>query len=206
MVIKDWPPAWDPKIARYLQVGGEEESGRRARRLWQNALALCRPTAWQRLVSMQDFLDMFHPHARQSQALKRLLKDCDRVALLAVSLGPKPEELSKELLGADEIFDGFMLDRMGSYLVEWCMSGLDRGLTREMAGQGLAATHRYSPGYQDFPLEAQEVFAGLAGENIPVLTVRENFSLYPEKSITALKGIGPASDREPREQQPVEVV
>ena len=195
MVIKDWPPAWGPKIARYLQVGGEEEAAGRARRLWQKALTLCRPLAWQRLVSMQDFLDMFHPHAGQSRALKRLLKESDRVALLAVSLGAKPEERSRELLGVDEIFDGFMLDRMGSYLVEWCMSGLDRELTRELAGQGFAVTHRYSPGYQDFPLEAQEVFVRLARENIPFLTVRENLSLYPEKSITALKGIGPVSGR-----------
>ncbi|MFH1154800.1 MAG: hypothetical protein V1793_13375 [Pseudomonadota bacterium] len=197
MAINDWPPVWGPKTIRYLQLGGEDEAERRAHQLWQKALTLCWPLAWQRLVSMQEFLDIFHPHAGQSQALKRLLKESDQVALLAVSLGAKPEERSRELLGEDEIFDGFMIDRMGSYLVEWCMSGLDRELTREMTAQGLSTTHRYSPGYQDFPLEAQEVFVSLARKDIPCLTVRENFSLYPEKSVTALKGIGPILDRKP---------
>jgi len=191
MSLPAWPPAWDKKIKRYLQLDGEQEAEKRGKELWQQALRLARPRTWHQIITIKEFNDVFKPYAQASQALQRLLVGCDRVALMAVSLGPQVEERSRELLSRHEIFDGFILDRMGSYLAEWCMSSLDRQITEDLDAQGLKTTRRYSPGYQDFSLHAQKAFVDLAAEASTGINLRPDYSLAPEKSVTALKGIAP---------------
>lgn len=82
-----------------------------------------------------------------------------------------------------------MLDRLGSYLVGRQIRLLDRRVARQAATQGLAVTRRYSPGYQDFSLEAQPVFLALAAAEVPGLHLSPTGLLWPEKSITAIKGL-----------------
>ena len=111
------------------------------------------------------------------------------MALLVVSLGPQVEGRARELLARREAFAGFMLDRMGSYLAEWCMADLDRQVAERLSAQSCATTRRYSPGYQDFALEAQRAFVDLVGEVIPGLALEPGNLLRPEKSISAIKGV-----------------
>ena len=108
---------------------------------------------------------------------------------MAVSLGGRIEETSRDLFARHEAFAGFMLDRMGSYLAEWCMSSLDQQVTQSLEARDLRATRRYSPGYKDFSLKAQKVFVELAGHATPELKLGPGNLLLPEKSITAVKGV-----------------
>ncbi len=188
MTLPGWPPAWDEKIKRYLQLDGETES--KAEYLWLEALDLAQPSTWRQVISINEFHEIFKPHAQASHSLQRLLKSCGQVALMVVSLGAHLEEQARELLSQREVFGGFMLDRMGSYLAEWCMSSLDCQVAESLGAVGLKTTRRYSPGYQDFSLEAQKVFIELAAEAMSGLRLRPGNLLTPEKSITALKGTG----------------
>jgi hypothetical protein len=188
MPLSDWPPAWDNKIKRYLQLDGGDEAEKRSKALWQEALQLAGPCRWQQVTSIEEFLETFKPHAQASQAVGRLLEGCQKVALMAVSLGPQVEERSRDALAQQEVFAGFMLDRMGSYLAEWCISRLDRQVSESLGAQGLHPTRRYSPGYQDFSLEAQKVFVDLAADHIPGFRLTSGNMLLPQKSITAIKG------------------
>ncbi|MCB2227804.1 MAG: hypothetical protein KQH53_14080 [Desulfarculaceae bacterium] len=189
MSLSAWPPAWDHKIKRYLQLEGEQEAEKRGGKLWREALNLCQHRTWHQIISLEEFNGLFEPYAQASQAVQRLLVGSDRVVLMAVSLGAGVEEQSRELLARNEIFAGFLLDRMGSYLAEWCMSSLDRQITEDLGAQGVKTTRRYSPGYQDFSLQAQKVFVDLAAEARTGINLRPDYSLAPEKSVTALKGI-----------------
>jgi hypothetical protein len=188
MCLPDWPPPWDHKIKRYLQLDGQGEAEARARVVWQEALSLIKPGSWHGTMTIDEFLRVFEPHARASQALGRLLKGSGRVVLMAVSLGPRLEEKARELLSQRKAFAGFMLDRMGSYLAEGCMSSLDRQVAENLVAEGWQTTRRYSPGYQDFSLEAQKVFVELSSSAMPMLKLGPGNSLVPIKSITALKG------------------
>lgn len=193
MSLSAWPPAWDQKVKRYLQLDEEEEAQKRGNALWQEALSLAQPQTWHQVISIKEFNDLFEPFAQASQAVARLLTGSERVALMAVSLGPRVEERSRELLAQQEIFGGFIMDRVGSYLAEWCMSSLDQWITEDLRVQGLKTTRRYSPGYQDFSLHAQKVFIDLAAGAMPGIELRTDYSLAPEKSVTALKGVGPST-------------
>lgn len=197
MVLSAWPPAWDQRVRRYLQLDGEEGAERRGRELWQEALSLAQPRTWHQAMSIDEFHDLFNPYAQASRALGRLLVDSEEVVLMAASLGPRVEERSRELLSRHETFGGFILDRMGSYLAEWCMSALDRQVTEAWGARGSKTTKRYSPGYQDFSLHAQKVFIALAAQAMPGVKLRPDHSLAPEKTVTALKGISPAQIDDP---------
>lgn len=188
MSLPDWPPAWDNKIKRYLQLDGGDEAEKRSKALWQEALVLAEPRAWQQVISIEEFFEAFKPHAQASQAVARVLHGCQKVALMAVSLGPQVEERSRELLARHEVFAGFMLDRVGSYLAEKCMSSLDRRVNESLEAQDLHPTRRYSPGYQDFSLEVQKVFVDLAADTISGLSLTSGNMLLPQKSVTAIKG------------------
>ena len=177
------------EVLRYLQVPAGSHAAQEAQDLWEEAQALVRVATWQRSLEAAEFFRLFHPHAAASQALGRLLVGCTQVVLMIATLGDQLERRAKDYFAGHETFRGYVLDRLGSYLVEHQMRLLDRRVVRQAAAQGLAATRRYSPGYQDFSLEAQPIFLALAGGDLPDLRLSPAGLLLPEKTITAIKGL-----------------
>ena len=88
-----------------------------------------------------------------------------------------------------ESFNGYILDRMGSYLVEKEIEKLDKSISSEAQSFGYTSTRRFSPGYGDFPLEAQQVFVIHIKSKIPWINLTGNGLIIPEKTVTALKGV-----------------
>jgi hypothetical protein len=161
----------------------------RVQAMWDDALALLTPAACWTVLPVGEFLAKLAPEARESAALQRWVADCNRVALLAVSLGENLERQARELIQQRESFAGYILDRMGSYLAESWMSVLDRHVEEALREQGYCCTRRYSPGYSDTPLEMQDLFLEFAQRSIPYLRLSDAHVLLPEKSVFALKGV-----------------
>ncbi len=176
-------------ILRYLQIPPESRAAREALDLLDEAQNLLRVATWQRGLETTEFHRLFHPHAAASQSLGRLLNGCTQVVLMIATVGEQLERRAKTYLAQHETFRGYVLDRLGSYLVEQQMRLLDRRVTRHASTNGVAATRRYSPGYQDFSLEAQRVFVELAAGEVPGLLLSPSGLLRPEKTITAVKGL-----------------
>lgn len=176
-------------VLRYLRLKPGTHASDEALPLWQEALALSQPRTWSKRLDMGEFLDAFAPHATMSVDLSRTLAGCHAVVLMASTIGSALETRGREYFGQGRPFAGFMLDRMGSYLVEAEMRGLHAGARAENAALGLVTTRRYSPGYKDFSLEAQAHFMRLIGEALPGLILSSAFMLTPDKSVTAVCGV-----------------
>ncbi|MBU0970208.1 MAG: hypothetical protein KKC20_06150, partial [Proteobacteria bacterium] len=144
---------------------------------------------FEKKMARDQFFNAFRPHAGESRSVERLLTDCLAVHLMVVTLGSKLEHQSKKYRLEKQLFCGYILDRMGSYLVEANMGHLDRKITREYEEKKQGCTIRYSPGYQDFGLECQAIFVDLVQGELPSLKILPNFQILPEKTITAIKGI-----------------
>jgi len=108
---------------------------------------------------------------------------------MITTLGTRLEKQVKSDFSLKHTFKGYILDRMGSYLVESAIRSLDKEITNECDKRQQTCTIRYSPGYQDFPLECQSIFVQLFQQKLPFLEIKPNFQLLPEKTITAIKGI-----------------
>jgi hypothetical protein len=121
-----------------------------------------------------------------------LLRRADAVALFVVTLGPGPEREAGAAAQAGRMRDAVLLDALASEAAEDLARAAQRFVEERAAQEGRATTRRFSPGYCDWPLEAQRVLDGLVRfEDVGVI-LNENCILQPEKTITAVMGIGAA--------------
>lgn len=126
------------------------------------------------------------PASLKGRDIAALLAPCDRVYLMACTLGPQAERFIslKSHLSATK---GLIADACASSLVEaWC----DRceAEIRSRAGNGL--TFRYSPGYGDLTLEIQKpILEALVAHKRIGLALNDSYLLTPRKSIVAILGV-----------------
>lgn len=188
--VTGWQPCLDERVISWLQVGNHAQARELLPAIWREALELCRPETWARALDRETFFERLSPYAGQSKTVCRLLADSTEVWLLVATIGEALECRARALLHQRESFHGYILDRLGSYLVEDIITHLDDYIEQQCKQRGMSTTRRYSPGYRDFSLESQHRFVELAGNDISCLRVDANHLLKPEKSITALKGCG----------------
>jgi hypothetical protein len=181
-------PTVSASLLRYLQISPSGPERTILEELVQEAAQLLEIRTWKRRLTKGDFLTLFRPWAGESRSITKLIADSGHVWLMAATLGPGLESRSRWYLDHDEYCRGYVLDRLGSYLVEQEIRKLDRDIRSAADAVGHGTTHRYSPGYGDFSLEAQRVFLALLVDDFPDLRLDSSGLLQPEKTVTALKG------------------
>ncbi|MBW1700242.1 MAG: hypothetical protein JRK26_26060 [Deltaproteobacteria bacterium] len=144
---------------------------------------------WRRCVTIDEFFTLFHPYAGQSKSITKLLAQAKKVWLLVVTIGEGLECKSKEYFNKNEFFRGYIMDRLGSFLVEEEAKKIDLEISRKCQEDDYATTRRYSPGYSDFSIKAQQIFFNLVKDAIPELKISPGYLLSPEKTVTAVKGM-----------------
>ncbi|GAB6138583.1 hypothetical protein [Halanaerobaculum tunisiense] len=127
----------------------------------------------------------------QSQDIADLLANQEAVALLAVTIGDKIEKKVEQLFAQGQLTKATTLDAIGSVAVEEAANQLTHKIKQEALARDLPyLTMRYSPGYGDSTLDIQpQLLNLLAGANLGI-TTNQSFLLQPQKSITALIGLG----------------
>ena len=116
-----------------------------------------------------------------------MLKSCEKVVLLACTLGQQFDALLRAAQARD-MAKAVILDGCGSALVE---QGCDAA-EREIAGRfpSWYLTDRFSPGYGDLPLDGQRaLFAVLDCHKEIGLYLNESLLMSPTKSVTAIVGL-----------------
>jgi hypothetical protein len=111
------------------------------------------------------------------------------VCLLVATIGTALERRARDYFTCKETYRGYVLDRLGSYLVEQEIRVLDNRVETQSQADGKRCTRRYSPGYGDFSLESQALFVNMARDAIPGLKIVPGGFILPEKTVTAIKGI-----------------
>ena len=178
------------RLIKYLQLSGDQDGQALLPEILAEAEDLIEPWSFKERVYTEDFFKLFHPWAGQSRIICSLLEGSKYVWLMAAGLGPALEERSSEHFEKLEHFKGYILNRLGSWLAEEGMRKLDREVERQTVLSGFQATRRYSPGYKDFALQAQEVFYSIIRSKRPEIELHlsQAHILMPEKTVTALKG------------------
>lgn len=191
MTLPNWmPPPLGGKVTSWLQLEAGTRAGELLPAIWDEALELCRPTVWVLAMKHEEFFQRLSRYTGESHALVRLLTGCTDIRLMAATIGEGIECRARALLRRRESFHGYILDRIGSFLIEDLISHLDYAIEEQCRMQDISTTRRYSPGYRDFSLEAQRLFADLISD-VPLFKVNANHLLSPEKSVTAVKGCAP---------------
>lgn len=117
------------------------------------------------------------------------LAGCGAALLLAVTLGRGPDEAIRRAAATD-VGHSVLLDSAASTLAEQYAELAEETLRSEAAQGGEYLTGRFSPGYGDFPLGAQETLLRLLDAPRAIgLTAVEGGLMLPCKSITAVLGV-----------------
>jgi hypothetical protein len=126
------------------------------------------------------------------RAISELLRESGECFIFCATLGNGVDALIRRWELKDMAF-AMTLDACASSAVESLCNNIESELREDARARGLYLTDRFSPGYEDLPLELQKPFcADLDTARKIGVTVTDSGLLLPRKSVTALIGI---SDR-----------
>ncbi len=117
------------------------------------------------------------------------LAGCDKVILLAATVGEEIEKTVTERFQRGEYAASLLLDAAATAAVEQVADAMEKAIRPKAAAKGYRMRWRFSPGYGDWPLEQQPELLRLShGEKVG-LSLSEALMLIPRKSITAIIGL-----------------
>lgn len=120
-----------------------------------------------------------------SQALASHLEGCEESVLMAATLGAQADQLIRRAEASDTLRAAVLHACAAAKIEAYC--------DEVQASIPQALRPRFSPGYGDFPLEAQQILLNLTQANKHIgLYLTDGCMLVPTKSITAVMGLGPA--------------
>lgn len=117
-------------------------------------------------------------------AKSQLGKSVEITAML-VTLGSALDDKINEFHEDGEELKSFMLDAIGSELVEYVARRIDGNLRSKTKLKGSA---RIAPGYVDLPISLNAWFTSKFGEAISVKSDPQSFTFLPRKTISAFIG------------------
>ncbi len=127
------------------------------------------------------------------ETARTLLAECDRVAVLIVTLGlPFDTWLRREQ--QRDMRRAVMLDALGSAYAEAACDEAEREIAARFPGMHL--TDRFSPGYGDLPLAVQpRLLSAVDAARQAGVTLTESLLMQPQKSVSAVIGIADRPQR-----------
>lgn len=126
------------------------------------------------------------PFTARSENLRQNLDGCERVLLMAATLGIGIDRLIAKY-GRLSPAKALLLQAIGTERIEALCDAFCEELGRESA---LLPRRRFSPGYGDLPLEMQrDIIARLEAEKRIGLTLNDSLLMSPSKSVTAFVGL-----------------
>lgn len=181
------PPPWrQGEILRYAGVRGEapelaaplEECLREAEGVLDYRIAYCKMDARAAL----DWL------RTPSADLQKNLAGCDHVVLFAATVGIGIDRLIARYAPLSPT-KALLFQAIGAERIESLCDTFQGEIAAEMVQSGRKTRPRFSPGYGDFPLEAQkDIFTLLDCPRRIGLTLNESLLMSPSKSVTAIIG------------------
>jgi len=127
----------------------------------------------------------------ESEALAGFLVDSKEVLLIAATSGEEiVKAVSEDSTGKDitkaVVFDA-VASEMADSALDWIINYFNRQLSRE---NKQLTPRRFSAGYGDFLLENQKIIYDFLKLKQIGINLSDNYMLIPEKSVTAVVGVG----------------
>lgn len=119
------------------------------------------------------------------------LEGCTRVVLFAATCGIEIDRLISKY-GSISPAKALCFQAIGAERIESLCNTFNEQIRRSFSEQGLLTKPRFSPGYGDFPLEAQkDMFSVLDCYRKIGLSLNDSLLMSPSKSVTAIIGLAP---------------
>lgn len=121
----------------------------------------------------------------EGNAIKKHLEGCSEIVIMGATLGVQTDQLIRTSQIRD-MAEAVFLDSGASILIEQICDQLEEKIKDDT---DMYLTGRYSPGYGDYPIDAQSrLIRTLDAQRKIGLTVNESHIMIPRKSVTAIIG------------------
>lgn len=125
----------------------------------------------------------------RSRNLATNLKGCERVVLLAATIGRQADFMIKKY-SVSNMAKAAVVQAAGAACIESYVDEVEADIREDAKARGLYLRPRFSPGYGDFALEHQrDIFQMLECSKRIGLTLTEGNLMMPSKSVTAVIGL-----------------
>jgi hypothetical protein len=118
------------------------------------------------------------------------VKKSEKIALFVCTAGPGISDWSKKLMAEGDLPAGYIVDIVGSEVVETAMDRAQIMLSEQMTASGLKITNRYSPGYCSWDVSEQHKLFSLLPDNFCKIQLSDSALMSPIKSVSGIIGIG----------------
>ena len=118
------------------------------------------------------------------------IKDSEKIALFLCTAGSDISNHSKRLMDKKDMLEGYILDIIGSVVVERAMDQIQEQFGNEMKASGYRITNRYSPGYCGWKTNEQFKLFNILPRDFCGVRLTESALMIPIKSISGIIGIG----------------
>jgi len=118
------------------------------------------------------------------------LRKIDQIALFACTAGHGIGDYSKQLMHEGDFIKGYIVDVVGSEIVESAMDKVQNDLEKQMESTGLHITDRYSPGYCGWSVGEQHKLFSFFPQGFCGITLTPSSLMQPIKSVSGIIGIG----------------
>ena len=126
----------------------------------------------------------------RSQKLAENLANAGSVVVFAVTAGAEIMEEAIRGMSENESLRGAVFDAVGSEAVELATDELESHLRAEFARRGMVLNERrFSPGYGDWQLAAQQDFFRMLPLESMGLSLSKELIIMPPKTVTAVIGV-----------------
>ena len=126
----------------------------------------------------------------KSQVIARLLEQCEKVAVFALTIGNHLEEMVYQLAKDRLVLQASVLDAIGSVAAEKVADFVHDRISEVAGAQGFCTSRRFSPGYCDWEIGQQRMlFWALSGDTVGI-RLSGRCLMIPQKSISGIIGIG----------------
>jgi hypothetical protein len=111
-------------------------------------------------------------------------------AVFVCTAGEGISDMAREQLQGSDPVTGYVLDTIGSEMVERAMDLIQEDLGRTMQDTGMRITNRFSPGYCSWPVSDQQTLFSLIPRHTTGVRLTRSSLMQPVKSISGVLGVG----------------
>jgi cobalamin-dependent methionine synthase I len=120
----------------------------------------------------------------------RHLDKSTAVAVFACTAGQEISRLAAEFNRKGHSIHAYLVDSLGSIVVERAMDLIQEGLKFAMQSENLQITNRYSPGYCGWDIREQKKLFDLLPPDFCGIRLSDTMLMKPVKSVSGFIGIG----------------
>ncbi len=118
------------------------------------------------------------------------VKKAEKMAIFACTSGPGISDWSKKLMAEGDPAAGYIVDLVGSEIVESATDRIHASLSAIVTASGCRISNRYSPGYCGWNVSEQHQLFSLLPDNFCGIQLSDSALMKPIKSVSGIIGIG----------------